>query len=275
MTRFLVAAVTVAAALLFAAPAGAVDPLTLTKSSPADRASVPVTPTGGIPWQITTAGVPDDAQVAVTVSSTGATGGDGVTLATADRVDFFFLSATGAPGGWAARSDPGPNAWSADAGTYFWQAVATWTDAGGVFHSAASPIARLFLGVSPPAAATNPGAASGSSRATLRMSALDAAYYVRTVIRRHTKRAPVRLRTACARLSSPTFRCRPTWRDSRNSYRTTATFTHVRSGGRVVARATVTGRRASRRCVRQRSFASCARRFRWRSTLAARPLGKR
>ena len=57
MTRFLAAALTLAAALLvLAAPAGAVDPLTVTSSSPANRASVPLTPTGGIPWQITVAG---------------------------------------------------------------------------------------------------------------------------------------------------------------------------------------------------------------------------
>ena len=123
MTRLLATALTLAAALLvLAAPAGAADPLTVTSPTPADGASVPLTPTGGIPWRITVAGaVPDDAGVSLTISSTGATGADGATLATADRVDFVFLSPNGAPGGWAGRTDPGPNAWSATAGTYFWR----------------------------------------------------------------------------------------------------------------------------------------------------------
>jgi hypothetical protein len=103
------------------------------------------------------------------------------------------------------------------------------------------------------------------------MSAADATFYVRTVIRLRTKRTPARLRFGCARLATPTYRCRPTWRDSRSVYRATASFTHVRSGGRIVARTTVTGRRASRQCLRTRSFASCSTRFRWRATLAARP----
>lgn len=274
MFRYLVVAATVAAALVLAAPAGAVDPLTLKSASPRDGAAVPLTPTGGIPWQITVTGVPDDASVSLTVSSTGATGSDGVTLSTGDRVDFVFLSSTGTPGGWSGRSDPGPNAWSGSAGTYYWQVLATWTDTAGAFHSAASPVARIFVGVTPPAG-TQPGS-SPASRTSLRMSGLDAKYYVRTVIRRHTKRAASRLRYGCARLSTPAFRCRPTWRDGRNVYTaTTATFTHVRSGGRIDARATVRGRRASRRCTSTQSAARCARPFRWQSTLAVRPAGTR
>jgi len=279
MTRLLATALTLAATLLvLAAPAGAADPLTVTSSSPADRASVPLTPTGGIPWRITVAGaVPDDAGVSLTISSTGATGADGVTLATADRVDFVFLSPNGTPGGWAGRTDPGPNAWSATAGTYFWQIVATWTDAAGVFHQAVSAVSRLFLGIPAPAAPTGPGAGGGGGRprTTLRMSAVDARYYVRTVIRRRTRRAPAGLRDGCSPRNTRTFRCGPTWRDSRNLYRATATFTHVRSGGRVLAQATVTGRRASRQCLRTRSFSSCAQPFRWRATLAGRPVGTR
>ena len=279
MTRLLAAALALAAALLvLAAPAGAADPLTVTKSSPADGASVPLTPTGGIPWQITVAGdVPADAGVSLTISSTGATGPDGVTLATADRVDFVFLTPNGAPGGWAGRTDPGPNAWSATAGTYFWQVVATWTDAAGVFHQAVTGVARVFLGIPAPAAPTGPGAGGGGGRprTTLRMSTVDARYYVRTVIRRRTTRAPAGLRYGCAPRNTRTFRCAPTWRDSRNLYRATATFTHVRSGGRVVAQATVAGRRASRQCLRTRSFSSCAQPFRWRATLAGRPVGTR
>jgi hypothetical protein len=272
MTRFLAAVLTLAALLAVAAPAGAADPLTVKSSTPADGARVPLTPTGGIPWQITAAGVPADAEVSVTISSTGAIGGDGVTLSTADRADFFVVSSD-APGSWSGRSDPGPNAWSATAGTYFWQVIATWTDAGGVFHQAVSGVARLFLGVAPPPAATTtprPGAAQ--RRTTLRMSSADATFYVRSVIRLRTKRAPARLRFGCARVATRTYRCRPTWRDSRNSYTATASFTHIRSGGRVVTRATVTGRRASLQCVRQRSFSQCAQRFRWRATLAARPV---
>jgi len=280
MTRLLAVTLTLAAALLvLAAPAGAVDPLTITSSSPANRASVPLTPTGGIPWLVTVAGdIPADAGVSLTISSTGATGADGVTLATADRVDFVFLSPTGAAGGWSGRTDPGPNAWSATAGTYFWQVVATWTDAAGVFHQAASAVARLFLGIPAPAAPTGPGAAGGGGaqpRTTLRMSAVDARYYVRTVIRRRTRRTPARLRYGCSPRNTRTFRCAPTWRDSRNVYRATATFTHVRTGGRVVAQATVTGRRASRTCVATRSFARCSAPFRWRTTLAGRPVGTR
>lgn len=270
MTRVLVVLLALAALLVVAAPAGAVEPLTLKSSTPADGGRVPLTPTGGVPWQIAVTGVPDDASVSVTVSSTGATGPDGVTLSTGDRVDFFFLSGTGTPGGWSGRSDPGPNAWSGSAGTYHWQVIATWTDTAGVFHSAAGKVERLLVGAGPPAA-TQPAPSAGTGRRTLRMSSADATFYVRSMIRLRTKRAPARLRSGCARVAARTFRCRPTWRDRRNTYTATASFTHVRSGGRVVTRAAVSGRRASLQCVRQRSFARCATRFRWRATLAARP----
>jgi hypothetical protein len=273
MPRFVVALLAVAVALLLAsAPAHAVEPLTLTSASPADRAFVPPTPVGGVVWEITVAGVPPDANVSVTVASSPAPGPDGVTLATDNREDFFFLSPTGAPGGWNGRSDPGPNAWSAIGGAHYWQVLATWTDAASVFHSAAGKIERLTIGTPPPAA---PGPAPGTAgaRATLGMSSLDAPFYVRTLIRRHTKRKPVGLRYGCKRLATPSFRCRPAWRDSRNVYSATATFTHVRSGSRVVARATVTGRRASRKCTRTRSVKACGKPFHWRATIAARPLG--
>jgi hypothetical protein len=274
MTRSLVALLTLAALLAIAAPAGA-DPLTVKSSSPADGAEVPLTPTGGIPWEIAVSGVPDDAGVSVTISSSPATAPDG-TLTTDNRADFFFLTTT-TPGSWSGRSDPGPDAWSATAGRYYWQVIATWTDASGTFHKDVTGIARLFLGVKPPAASGGGGGAGGAAptRRPLRMSGVDAPFYVRTMIRLRTHRAPARLRYGCARRSTTGYRCRPTWRDGRNTYRATASFTHVRSGRGVVARATVTGRRASLQCVRQRSFASCARTFRWRATLPARPAGTR
>jgi hypothetical protein len=272
MPRSLIALLTVAAALLVAAPAQAADPLVLTAVSPADRASVPPTPTGGIPWQITARAVPADANVSVTVSSTPTTGPDGV-LATTDRVDFFFLVLAGS-GVYSGRSDPGPNAWSATAATYYWQALATWTDAAGVFHSAASPVLRLGIGTRPPAS-PSPAPAGGGARprTTLAMSLLDATSYIRALIRSHTHRAPVKLHYSCARRSSRSFRCRPTWRDSRNTYSATATFSHSRTAGRIVAKATVTGRRASRQCMQRRSVKSCGRAFRWRATTAARRPG--
>jgi hypothetical protein len=274
MLRSLAALVAFTALLVLAAPAHAVDPLVLATATPANRAVVPPTPAGGIPWRITAAGLPPDANVSVTVSSTGATGPDGVTLATADREDFFFLSASpDVPGVYSGRSDPGPNAWSAVAAPYYWQVLATWTDASGVFHLAASTIMRLVIGTPPPVSAAPPAPGSQASRTTLSMSLLDATYYVRTMIRRHTKRPPVKLHYGCARLSSRSFRCRPSWRDSRNTYSATATFSHTRAGGRIVARATLGGRRASRRCAQTRTV-TCARAFRWRAVTAARPIAR-
>jgi hypothetical protein len=279
MTRTLVVSLTLAAllALAAAAPAGAADTLNLTSASPANGARRPLTPTGGIQWNIAAAGVPADAAVQVTISSSPNLAADG-TLDTANRLDFFFLQQNGLPGGWSGRSDPGPNAWSADAGTYYWQAVATFTDSGGTFHTAATGVARLILGTAPAGGGPTGGGGGGqtpSRRTSLRMLVADAPYYVRTLIRRQTKRTPAGLRYACARRTTASFRCRPTWRDSRNLYRTTATFTHVRVGGRVVARGTITGRRASRQCVRRRSFARCDVAVRWRATIAARPFGRR
>jgi hypothetical protein len=272
----LAALVAFAALLGTAAPALAVDPLVLATATPANRAVVPPTPTGGIPWQITAPAVPPDANVSVTVSTTPATGPDGVTLGTADRVDLFFLSASpDAPGVYSGLSDPGPNAWSAVAATYYWQVVATWTDASGVFHSAASTVLRIVIGTPPPPSPVAPPASAGqASRTTLAMSLLDATYYVRTVIRRHTNRPPVKLHYGCTRLSSRSFRCRPSWRDSRNTYSATATFSHERADGRIVARGTISGRRASRRCAQTRTVKSCARPFRWRVATAARPVAR-
>ena len=273
MTRFVAVLLTVGSVLLLAPAARALDPLPLSAVSPADGAFVPPTPTGGIPWQFTVAGPPPDANVSVTISTSPTTGPDG-TLPTDNRVDFFFLTADpAAPTVFAGRSDPGPNAWSAALGTYYWQALATWTDAGGVFHSAGSKIERVVIGTPPPAAPTPPPSLPAASRrATLAMSSLDATFYVRAVIRLRTRRQPVRLRYGCRRLNSRSFRCRPTWRDRRNVYSATATFTHARSGQRIVARATVSGLRASRTCTSRRSVRSCGRRFNWRATVAARPI---
>jgi hypothetical protein len=272
-----VALLCVAAALALAAQARAqtVEPLTLARLTPPDRAALPLTPTGGIPWQITVAGPPPGANVSVTVSTSLTTGSDGATLATTDRVDLFFLSEDeGTPSVYSGRSDPGPNAWSATAGTYFWQAVATWTDAGGVLHSAASPIQRLFVGTPPTAPNPSPVPSTGV-RTILRMSSLDVKFYLRAAIRQRTRRTPSRLHYRCVRRTSRSFRCRPTWRDRRNVYSaTTATFTHTRTNGRIVARATITGRRATRSCARRRSVRSCGRRFRWHTVTAGRVPGR-
>jgi hypothetical protein len=105
------------------------------------------------------------------------------------------------------------------------------------------------------------------------MSPLDATSYVRAVIRQRTRRQPRNLHYGCARLSTRSFRCRPTWRDSRNIYSATATFTHARAGRRIVARATFRGLRASRRCARTRTVRSCARPFRWNARTPVRPRG--
>jgi hypothetical protein len=280
MTRIVVTLLAAAAALALAPAAQAVDPLPLSNQNPANGAFRPPTPTGGISWQFTVTGPPPGADVAVTVSSSPVTGPDG-TLPTDNRLDFFFLSENpAAPGQFSGLSDPGPNAWSANLGTYFWQAVATWTDAAGVFHSAGSVIEKLTIGTPPAAPPPSPnggpgGAGAGAGdRTTLAMSSLDAPFYVRTLIRQRTKRTPVGIHYACKRLKSSSFRCRPTWRDRRNVYaRTTATLTHVRAGGRVVAHVSLSGVRASRTCTRRRSVRSCGVRFRWRATLATRPLG--
>jgi hypothetical protein len=258
----------------------------VTASSPANGAFVPPTPTGGIPWSLRVTGPPPGADLAVTIATNPAVGPDG-TLPTDNRVDLFFLSEDPAvPGSFGARSDPGPNAWSEIPGTYYWQAIATWTDAAGTFHRAASRVETVNIGIAPPAPAPAPGGAGGGAggaggagagagaRTTLAMSSLDAPFYIRGLIRQRTKRTPVGLHYACKRLKSSSFRCRPTWRDRRNAYSsTTATLTHLRSGGRVVARVTLTGRRASRTCTRRRSVRSCGVRFTWKATLATRPLG--
>ncbi|MEA2316841.1 MAG: hypothetical protein QOD44_1030 [Solirubrobacteraceae bacterium] len=288
MIRAVVAVLVSAAALLLAAPAGAVDPLILTSATPPDGAVIAPQPVGGIAWQI--AGAPPAADVLVTVSTSSATAPDGVTLSDQDRVDFFFLSESATtPGAYTGASDPGPNAWSGAVGTYYWQVRATWTDAASVFHQAAGKIQRMFVGTAPPAgtpSGTPSGKPSGnpsgtpsttgqspaSARTTLAMSALDATSYVRAVIRQRTRRQPSNLRYGCARVSTRSFRCRPSWRDSRNVYSATVTFTHTRAGKRIVAGGTFSGRRASRRCARTRTVASCGRSFRWHAVTPARRL---
>jgi hypothetical protein len=281
MTRIVVTLLTAAAATLAlasAAQAQAVEPLPLSAVSPANGAFRPPTPTGGLAWQFTVTGPPPGADVAVTVSPSPVTGPNG-TLPIETRLDFFRVTENpAAPGQFSGLSDPGPNAWSANLGVYYWQAVATWTDAAGAFHTAGSAIEKLTIGTPPPTPPPSPtggpGGAGAGARTTLAMSSLDAPFYIRALIRQRTKRTPTGLHYACKRLKSSSFRCRPTWRDNRNVYsRTTATLTHVRSGGRVVARATLSGLRASRTCTRRRSVRSCGVRFRWRSTLATRPLG--
>jgi hypothetical protein len=289
MIRFAVTLLAAAAALLLAPAARAVDPLELNAASPANGAFVPPTPTGGVPFAVRVTGPPPGADMLVTVATSPSTGPNG-TLPTDNRVDSFALQEDpDVPGSFAGSSDPGPNAWSENVGAYYWQAVATWTDAANVFHSAATPVQTLSIGTAPPTPPTPApgagganggtgggagGAGAGNVRTTLTMSSLDAPFYIRKLIRQRTKRTPVGLHFACKRLNSRSFRCRPTWRDSRNAYSaTTATFTHTRSGQRVVARATLSGRRASRTCTRRRSVQACGVRFKWTATLAGRPIG--
>jgi hypothetical protein len=275
MTR--VVALLCATAMLLLAPAAqAAEPLVLAASTPANNAFVPPTAVGGIPWQVAVTGPPPGANVAVTVSTIPALDADGV-MPIESRIDFFFLSESPVPGTYTGRSDPGPNAWSEIIATFFWQATATWTDAAGVFHSAAGPVQRLNVGTPPPPSATpRPGAAGApsrspsSARTTIAMNELDALYYVRLLIRRHTGRVPVGLHYGCAPLTSRSFRCRPRWRDSRNVYSGTATFTHTRRGSRIAVSGTLRGRRASRRCTRTRTVRSCGRAFRWRAPSAPR-----
>src|SRR4051794_41591839 len=131
----------VAVALVLPSAAAAVDPLSVTSTVPADGAFRPPTPSGGIPFQVVVAGVPADANVSVTVSSSPATGADG-TLPTDNRVDFFFLAPNGVAGGYSALSDPGPDAWSANLGSYFWPLPAAWNHAAGAVPSAAPAAAR-------------------------------------------------------------------------------------------------------------------------------------
>jgi hypothetical protein len=292
MSRSAITLLAVGAAVLFVLPAQALaqapapETLTLTNASPADGATVPLTPTGGIPWQIAFTGPPADAAVSVTVTSSPDTGPDGVSLLDANRVDFFFITTTDAtPGVYAGKSDPGPDAWSEAAGGFYWQVRATWTDAAGMFHAAVSPIERIGVGTKAPPALTTPGSAnapgsptapgqspSSTPRTTLAMASADATFYVRRVIRQRTKRQPRSLRVRCRRASSRSFRCRPTWRDSVNTYTATVTFTHSRSGQRILVRGTVRGRRASLRCTRTRSLRSCQRSFRWTVRTTARPV---
>jgi hypothetical protein len=283
MTRIVVTLLAMASVLLVApaAQAQTVEPLPLSGLSPANGAFRPPTPTGGLAWQFTVTGPPPGADVAITVSDSPVTGPGG-TLPTESRLDFFRLTENPAAAGqFSGLSDPGPNAWSANLGVYYWQAVATWTDAANVLHTAASAVEKLTIGTPPPTPPPSPtggqggaGGAAGPVRTTISMSSLDAPFYIRTLIRRRTKRTPAGLHYACKRRNTRSFRCRPTWRDSRNAYSaTTATFTHTRSGERVVVRATLSGRRASRTCTRRRSVAACGVRFRWSARLAGRPLG--
>jgi hypothetical protein len=270
-----------AGALLLAPAAQAVESLALTSTSPVDGATIAPTPSGGIPWQVF--GGPPGADALLTITTKPDTT-DGQTLSDANRVDFVFMSEDPThPGVYTASSDPGPNAWSGVVGVYYWQIHATWTDAAGVFHDAVSPIARIGIGTAPPPLA-GPGSGQGSTlggaggsatpaRTTLAMSATDAAYYVRTVIRQRTKRSPAKLHYGCTRRSTSSFRCRPAWRDSRNVYSSaTVTFTHARTGARIVARGTFGGRRSSRRCLRTGTPRTCGRRFTWHASTAARPL---
>jgi hypothetical protein len=297
MTRSVLALAAVAAALVFVAaapaavpsaappsavvPSQAVPPLAITNVTPANGAFVPPTPTGGITWGLTAAGLSADAQVLVTITDDPTTGPDG-TLLDANRVDFFFLAPDPTNINiYNGKSDPGPNAWSANLGTYYWQVRATTTDANGVPQTTASAVQRLGIGTAPPPGTTptpTPGQTGSSSAAgvrdTLAMSSLDAQYYVRTAIRRQTKRTPSKLSYSCGKLNSRSFRCRPTWRDAKNIYTSgLVTFTHARlPSNKVVARGTFTGRRSSRSCVARRSVKSCAVRFRWHTVTASRPI---
>jgi hypothetical protein len=277
---------TIAAALLvalLAVPAlgQAPDTVTLLSASPANGATVPPAPSGGIPWDVRISGPPTDANVAVTITDSPATDPDGVTVSNINRVDFFFLQQDDANlAHYTGKSDPGPNAWSENVGGYYWQVRATWTDAAGTFHAAVSPIQRLGVGAPAPPApgggtggGTNGGGGGATTRTTLAMSATDATFYVRAAIRQRTKRKPVGLSYRCAKVKSSSWRCRPTWHDSRSVYSGTVTFTHSRSGSRIVAKGTFAGTRASRTCLRTRSRAACTQRFRWSITTASRPLG--
>src|SRR4051794_41537173 len=115
--------------------------------------------------QFAVPGPPPGAAVGVRVSPARMVGPDG-TPPIETRLDFFRLTENpAAPGQFSGLSDPGPNAWSANLGVYYWQAVATWTDAANVFHTAGSPIEKLTIGTPPPTPVPSPGGGAGGAGA--------------------------------------------------------------------------------------------------------------
>lgn len=266
MNRLILAIAAAAATALLAAPvAQAVEPLVLASVTPADGTVYAAQPQYGVSWQIT-GGPPAGASVTLSVSSTPATGTDGATLSDLNRVDFTILAASSTDVGvYQGVSNAGPGWWTNIPGTYYWQIHATWTEfppypASPIFHDAVSPIQRIVIQAPQQPAPSQPAPVSQPS---LAMSSTDAAYYVRALIRLKTKRQPHNLHYACGRVATRSFRCRPSWRDSRSIYAGTVKFTHFLESGQIVAHGAFNGLRASRSCLRTHSVKRCARSVHW------------
>jgi hypothetical protein len=277
--KVLIATLLVLSASLVVVPfARAVEPLPYASLSPPNGQVYAAQAQTGISWMLT--GGPSAAiYVTVSVSRSNAVGSDGVTLSDLSQVDSFILGQSSTDVGvFRGVSHAGPSAWPNFAGTYYWQVQARWTEfppypALPTYHYAVSPIFAINIQAPPPPVQPTPTPpptvtttpTPPQRRApSMIMVASDARYYVRTMIREQTGRTPRGLKYGCARLTTRSFRCRPSWYDRRYVYAGTATFRHFLEGRELYASATFTGLRATPSCAKRRSVKSCARRVRWR-----------
>ncbi len=200
------------------------------------------------------------------VSRQNIPGQDG-TLADDFRVDYELLYRSDAyPTQFRARTSPA-SPWLAQPGTYYWQASYSNYTTGCNPCVYVTPVRSIQITPrpQPPQPQPVPTVPTQQPSPDLMMRTSDAQYYVRTMIRRKTGRSPRGLRYRCARLTSRSFRCRPSWYDSRYAFAGTAVFRHFLGSDReVYASVSFSGLRASRSCVRRHgSVERCARRVRW------------
>jgi hypothetical protein len=200
------------------------------------------------------------------VSTQNTPGQDG-TLADDFRVDYELLNRSDAyPTQFRARTSPAAP-WLAQPGTYYWQVSYSNYDytTGCSPCIYVTPVRSIQITPRPQPPQPVPTVPTQQSSPDLMMRTSDAHYYVRTMIRRKTGRTPRGLRYKCARLTTRSFRCRPSWHDSRYVFAGTAVFRHFLGSDRqVYASVSFSGLRASRSCVRrQGGVKSCAHRVRW------------
>jgi hypothetical protein len=262
---------------LSAGTAIAAESLPFTTMTPEDGAVVTQTAYGNVQW-IVTGGPKDAYSISVRLSQTPDVGTDGQTLSDLHTVGLVGLGqSTTDVGVFRGASVPGPSTWTNYPGTYYWQASASWTetipddpntpiyDPKYVSHSALSQIRRIVVQAPQAPQAPAPTPQPQPTTSPLQMTAYQARYYTRTFIRQRTHRRPTALWYGCSRLSTRSFRCLPSWRDSRYSYRGTAQFRHFfGSDSKVYASARFDGRRARNSCLKGRSFSSCATAVHWR-----------
>jgi hypothetical protein len=236
-------------------------PFPVKSASPSDGATV--APQNEVTFVVKTDQEIPSSAARLQVNSQPTLGQDG-TLASEFIIDLRYPSRGDAfPDTYTASTVPN-TPWTQTPGTYYWQMYYSQTTyPGGVAQhdTHTSPVYTLV--VAAPPAPPPPPVATPRVVPPVAMTKAQALSYLRPVLRKMTRHSVFRLRRQCDRVDSETFNCAVHWWTSKRRARGTYYVGDIEltdAGARI--RYKFSGRKATAKCIKRRSFKRCLRRVR-------------